>query len=192
LTIAPAFYAAGIYFCLRQIVITFGAENSRLPPAWYPRIFITCDVGSLILQALGGGMASAATHEGKNPSAGNHIMLAGLCIQVVTLVIFMGLSIDFAVKTWQRISSMGKEALDPKHAALRDSRRFRGFLIALTFATLCIFTRSVYRVAELSEGWTGYLISTQRYFIGLEGAIVALGILSLNVFHPGFCFREYN
>lgn len=81
-------------------------------------------------------------------------------------------------------------ALDPMHAKLRASKRFRSFLIALCFTTLCIFTRSVYRVAELSEGWSGHLIQTQRYFIGLEGAIVAAGVLALNVFHPGYCFRE--
>jgi len=191
LTIAPAFYAAGLYFCLSRIVITFGAENSRLAPKLYPRIFIPCDFFSLVLQAMGGGMASAATHQGKNPATGNHIMIAGLAMQVFTLAIFIGLSADFALKTWRRVESLGKEgALDPTHAKLRASKRFQGFLAALTFATLCIFTRSVYRVAELSEGWTGHLISTQRYFIGLEGAIVAAGVLSLNAFHPGFCFRE--
>jgi fumarate reductase subunit C len=38
LTIAPAFLAAGVYFCLRSIVMAFGAENSRISPALYPRI----------------------------------------------------------------------------------------------------------------------------------------------------------
>ena len=86
---------------------------------------------------------------------------------------------------------MGKDgALDPTHAKLRESRAFKGFLVALAFCTLCIFTRSVYRVAELSEGWKGHLIQTQKYFIGLEGAIVGVGVLALNVFHPGLCFRE--
>jgi hypothetical protein len=118
-------------------------------------------------------------------------MIAGLAFQVFTLAVFIELSCDFAFKTIRRVRALGREgALDPKHAKLRSSRRFKGFLAALCFATLCIFTRSVYRVAELSEGWKGHLISTQRYFIGLEGAIVAAGILSLNAFHPGFCFRE--
>jgi hypothetical protein len=190
LTIAPAFYAAGIYFCLSRIVVTFGADNSRLAPNMYPRIFIICDVLSLVLQATGGGMASVATHQNHSAASGNHIMLAGLCFQVFTLLIFIVLACDFALKTWRRISTLGKEeALDPTHDKLRRSRRFRGFLVALTFATLCIFTRCVYRVAELSEGWNGHLIKTQRYFIGLEGAIVATGVLALNAFHPGFCFR---
>lgn len=71
---APAFLAAGIYLCLARIVSTFGEANSRLPAVWYPRIFISCDIVSLVLQALGGGMASAATHTNKNPDVGDHIM----------------------------------------------------------------------------------------------------------------------
>ncbi|KAF2397974.1 RTA1-domain-containing protein [Trichodelitschia bisporula] len=190
LTIAPAFYAAGIYFCLRRIVTTFGASNSVIPPAWYPRIFIPCDVFSLLLQAAGGGLASSATHSGKNPTAGNNIMIAGLSFQVATLAVFIALASLFGARTWKRVRAMGEAALDPAHRALRESVRFQGFLTALAFATLCVFTRSVYRVAELSEGWTGHLIETQRYFIGLEGAVLVVGILGLNVFHPGWCFRE--
>ncbi|KAF2104502.1 parasitic phase-specific protein PSP-1 [Rhizodiscina lignyota] len=191
LTIAPAFLAAGLYLCLSRIVITFGPSNSRLKPLWYPRIFIPCDVVSLLLQAAGGGWASAATHSGKDPSKGNNIMIAGLAFQVGTLFVFICLSADFALKTLRRVKELGKEgALDPTHARLRESWAFKGFLIALAFCTLCIFTRSVYRVAELSEGWNGHLIETQKYFIGLEGAIVGAGVLSLNIFHPGLCFRE--
>ena len=117
-------------------------------------------------------------------------MIAGLSIQVVTLLIFIVLSGDFAWRTYRRSQTMGGEALDPTHARLRNSWAFKGFLVALSFATLCIFTRSVYRVAELSEGWNGRLIKTQSYFIGLEGAIVGLAVLALNAFHPGLCFRE--
>ncbi|KIW00569.1 uncharacterized protein PV09_07923 [Verruconis gallopava] len=191
LTIAPAFYAAGLYFCLSRIVTTFGEDNSHIPAKMYPRIFIPCDVFSLVLQAAGGGLASAETHAGRNATTGNNIMIAGLSFQVFTLLLFILLSLDFAIKTFRRVHSLGREgALDPKHAKLRASKLFQGFLVALTFATLCIFTRSVYRVAELSDGWKGRLISTQSYFIGLEGSIVAAGVLALNLFHPGYCFRE--
>lgn len=191
LTIAPAFFAAGVYLCLSRIVVTFGVSNSRIKPLSYPRIFIPCDVVSLLLQAVGGGMASAASHQGKNPKVGNDIMIAGLAFQVVTLFVFIVLALDFALRTVKRKRAVGsEEALDQKHAALRASWVFRGFLIALAFSTLCIFTRSVYRVAELSEGWNGHLIKTQKYFIGLEGAIVSAAALALNLFHPGLCFRE--
>jgi len=190
LTIAPAFLAAGIYFCLSRIVLTFGEANSRIKALSYPRFFIPCDVISLLLQAAGGGLASAQSHANKDPTTGNNIMIAGLSFQVATLAVFIALCTDFALRTLRRMKSMGVEAFDPRHAKLRSSFKFKGFLWALAFATLCIFTRSIYRVAELSEGWEGHLIKTQKYFIGLEGAIVGAAVLALNAFHPGLCFGE--
>ncbi|KAH9861427.1 hypothetical protein J1614_011173 [Plenodomus biglobosus] len=191
LTVAPAFLAAGIYLCLSRIITTFGSENSRLKPRSYPRIFILCDVVSLVLQATGGALASVASHENRSPDTGNHVMIAGLAFQVFTLLIFLLLALDFAIRTCRRISSDGAyAALDQRHAKLRSSWVFRGFLMALTISTLCIFTRCVYRVAELSEGWEGHLMLTQKYFIGLEGAVVIAAVLLLNMFHPGLCFKE--
>lgn len=190
LTIAPAFIAAGLYLTLSRIVVTFGPENSRIKPLSYPRIFIPCDVVSLLLQAAGGGIASAASNANKSPDIGDHIMVAGLAFQVLTLAVFICLCADFAIRTIGRMKKMGDAALDQSHAKLRASLMFRAFLITLAFATLCIFIRSVYRVAELGEGWEGALIKNQYTFIGLEGVMVIAASLSLNLFHPGFCFRE--
>ncbi|KAI1844239.1 hypothetical protein JX266_009530 [Neoarthrinium moseri] len=187
LTIGPAFMAAGIYFCLRSIIITFGAENSRLNPLWYPRIFIPCDVISLILQAVGGGMASVASHNRTDIDPGNNIMIAGLAFQVFTLLVFIIFAVDFAIRTLRR----GPAALDhdPALVRLRASWSFRLFLGALSLSTICIFWRSVYRVAELSEGWTGPLMRKQGMFIGFEGVMVVVAVLVLNVWHPNLCFQ---
>jgi hypothetical protein len=191
LTIAPAFVAGGIYLCLRRIVYAFGPANSRITPEAYTRIFIPCDFLSLVLQALGGGMASTASHQKKSVKPGDNIMVAGLSFQVFTLLIFMLVSTDFALRTWRRTKAMGTEAaLDPVYAKLRASFAFRGFVGALTLATLCVFIRSVFRVIELSEGWNGSLIKKQKLFIVLEGVMVTIAIVSLMLFNPAFCFRE--
>jgi hypothetical protein len=191
LTIAPAFLAAGVYLCLSRIVTTFGRENSRISARAYPRIFITCDFLSLVLQAAGGGIASVRTQNHEDPKLGNNLMIAGLVVQVVTLLIFMLLALDFATRTLRRIRQLGSQnALDPRHAALRKSWIFKGSLVALTLSTLCIFTRCVFRVAELSDGWSGHLMKVQHYFIGLEGAVIVAAVFLLNIFHPGFCFGE--
>lgn len=41
LTIGPAFMSAGIYFCLKRIVLIYGPDNSRIRPDTYPRIVST-------------------------------------------------------------------------------------------------------------------------------------------------------
>ncbi len=190
LTIAPAFIAAGLYLTLSRTVTTFGPENSRIKPHSYSRIFIPCDVISLLLQAAGGGIASATSNANKSPDVGDHIMVTGLAFQVLTLAVFICLCIDFAIRTLRRTLDMGNATLDPSHATLRASTMFRSFVAALAFATLCISIRSVYRVAELSEGWQGALIKNQYTFIGLEGPMVLVAVLALHAFHLGFCYRE--
>lgn len=189
LTFAPAFLAAGIYFTLSRIVVTFGRDNSRLAPLWYPRIFIPCDVLSLLFQAVGGGIAAAAETEAAS-DLGTNIMIVGLVLQVVTLTIFISLAADFSIRTWRRIRVMGDAALDPRFATLRTSGPFRSFLVALAVATLCIYTRCVYRIAELSDGWDGPLMSNQGLFIGLEGVLIAASVVLLLVLSPCYCFKE--
>lgn len=77
---------------------------------------------------------------------------------------------------------------NPALVALRGSTAFKGFLAALALATICIFWRSVYRVAELAQGWDGALIKKQNLFIAFEGVMVIVAVLALNVFHPAICF----
>ncbi|KAK2766133.1 hypothetical protein FQN54_007649 [Arachnomyces sp. PD_36] len=189
LTFAPAFLAAGIYFTLSRIVTVFGSESSRIPPKWYPRIFIPCDFVALVLQSAGGAIASSADTQ-EDSDMGTNIMIAGLAFQVITVFAFMALSTDFAIRTYRRMRAMGTAALDARHQRLRSSFFFRAFLGALSLATFCIFVRSCYRVAELSGGWDGELMSDEPLFIALESVLIAVACLALNAFHPGLCFRE--
>jgi hypothetical protein len=144
------------------------------------------------LQAAGGGTASAASHQNKDPYVGDNIMVAGLSFQVFTLLIFMIICVDFALNTYKRYKSLGSDAFDqnPVFVALRSKWQFKAFLAALALSTICIFWRSVYRVAELSEGWSGHLIRQQNLFIGFEGVMVIVACLVLNAFHPAVTFKE--
>jgi hypothetical protein len=118
-------------------------------------------------------------------------MVAGLSLQVFTLLIFMCLCTDFGLRTYARYRSMGEDAFDqnPAFKQLRQGWRFKGFLGALALATICIFWRSTYRVVELAEGWTGNLIKQQWLFVGFEGVMVIVACLALNIFNPAFTFR---
>lgn len=60
LTIAPAFLSAAIYLCLARIVVVYGEERSRIRPRTYTVLFCSCDFLALLLQAIGGAIASIA------------------------------------------------------------------------------------------------------------------------------------
>jgi len=51
---APVFYTAAIYVTISMLVESLDISLSRLPPKMYYIVFISCDVISLVLQAVGG------------------------------------------------------------------------------------------------------------------------------------------
>ena len=140
---------------------------------------------------MGGALASVAKHTGKNLAPGNNIMMAGLSFQVATIAVFMTLATDFALRTYRRVQAAGAgAALDqnPAVVKIRNSFKFRACLVALAVAALAILWRSMFRVAELSGGWTGELMAEQGLYYGMEGAMISVACLALNAFHPAVCF----
>lgn len=131
-------------------------------------------------------MASVASHDDTDISPGNNIMIAGLAFQVFTLLAFIILAVDFAIRTLRHPAQLNH---DPTLVSLRASTQFRLFLVALSLSTICIFWRCVFRVAELSDGWTGPIMKEQNLFVGFEGVMIVVAVLLLNVWHPNLCFR---
>lgn len=89
LTIAPAFIMAGIYFTFGQLVVIYGRQYSQLKPMWYTYIFISFDVISLVIQAIGGGMAASQSAEMKSTQSGTNVMIAGIVFQVFSMSVFL-------------------------------------------------------------------------------------------------------
>lgn len=58
----------------------------------------------------------------------------------------------------------------------------------LSLATITIFIRSVFRVAELKGGFHSKLANDEVEFMVLEGAMIVLATSAMTVMHPGFCF----
>lgn len=80
---------------------------------------MSCDFVSLVLQSIGGGIT--ATAGDKNTSnAGVHIMVAGLALQVFSLVLFMVLCLEFA---WHVRDARKEE----RFMELRSTGAFRVF-----------------------------------------------------------------
>jgi hypothetical protein len=148
-------------------------------------LFITCDFIALLLQAAGGGIASGANTTSTD-KIGKDIMVAGVSWQVFSLALFAVLCADYAWK----LRKAGHADMNPNCDDLRRSLYFRLFLWALGAATLAIFVRSVFRCAELSQGFKGKLANQQITFMVLEGAMIVIAVVLLTLFHPGRVFRH--
>lgn len=165
LIFAPSFVAAAIYITLKQLILAFSDATSLLRPSLYTWIFISCDMVSLTLQAVGGGLTGSAGENASQRDLGTNLMIAGIVFQVFTLLAFTFLVLLYVVRT----RNSWHDTVPSQARALVRSRRFQLFCSMLAVATLAVFTRCVYRVPELTGGWGSPIMRDEPSFVVLEG-----------------------
>ncbi|PVH71498.1 RTA1-domain-containing protein [Cadophora sp. DSE1049] len=181
ITVGPAFLAAGVYLTLKHLIIVYGAQFSRLAPKWYTWIFISADITSILIQAIGAALAASAD----NPEPGNTTMMVGLGFQVFTLAIFGIMAID----VWVHIRKH-KGEFNESAKGMRESRRFKLMIGSIIAAYIAIQIRCIYRIIEMAGGWANSIMQDEPSFIVLESVMIAFFVVVLNVGHPGFMFLQ--
>ncbi|KAF5383243.1 hypothetical protein D9615_004860 [Tricholomella constricta] len=189
--LAPTPLVAANFIILGRIVRKLGTAYSRLPPRWYTIVFCTCDFISLVIQGTGGGMA-ASSSTNPNQRKGGNVMLAGIVFQLgksiaLTIAVYACLAIEFFVRYFKdKPFSSRRDSKDPSlFGRPHMTQKLKIMSMALAFSTVCLFIRAIYRTIELSDGWSGRIISTELYFNVLDGAMVVLAIYTMNFVHPG-------
>lgn len=218
LTISPAFTMAAIYFFMAQVLVVYQLGVSRrlcmLKPLWFSYIFVVCDVLSLVIQAAGGAMASLSLDGDGDAENGTHVMVAGLAFQVFSMLFFIFITVNFFYRVWFRSdhairfsfanlfallfnTPKGKQLshqLDPtfsqEYASARRLTIFGYLPLILYSSVLFIYIRCIYRVIELAQGWSGYLITHEVYIMTLDALMVCLTCAIYVPFHPVFIFRK--
>ncbi|KAK3312972.1 parasitic phase-specific protein PSP-1 [Apodospora peruviana] len=169
ITTGPVFFCSAIYVQLSRTIVHLDRSLSRFTPKLLVWTFIPVDILSLVLQATGGALSSVLD----NPDIGVWTSMAGLILQVVTLLIFVSLFVDYVVRYIRQAS------LEPR------LKIFLGFLFG---SIILILVRCAYRIAELREGYDGELIHEEVSFMILESLMVLLAVFCLHVGHPGIAF----
>ncbi|KAJ7065696.1 RTA1-domain-containing protein [Mycena amicta] len=189
--ISPTPLLAASFIIFSRVVQQLGVNYSLLPVRLYAWIFVSCDVVALVIQGLGGGLASAAAARisclavlASNSVRSAHFTYPfpftnGLFAAVI--VIFSILVSDFFIRylrdaPWRSTSTLTRGTL---------TTRTKIVLSALCFSNVVLFIRSVYRIIELAGGWNGRIIHTQVYFDVLDGGMIVLAIFTWNFVHPG-------
>ncbi|QKX55539.1 uncharacterized protein TRUGW13939_02633 [Talaromyces rugulosus] len=183
--LGPVLFSASIYLCLSHIVILYGEKLSLIRPKTYVLFFLCCDVACLALQGAGGAVTSIAVHSEQLRQVGTRILIAGLACQVGSLVAFITCSILFFVRVMNSPQLRRKDT-----EQLRQTRKWRYFLCGLATAVTTILTRSVFRVIELKNGFSGGLANDEVAFMILESLMVVIACIPLTTFHPGLLFGD--
>ena len=118
-------------------------------------------------------------------------MVGGVCFQMLVMILYSVLLVFvYRYTTKKPVNQFRFRKTKPIQAVPEGSlnaeeiKRADRLIGAMVFSTLLIFIRSIYRTVELLDGWTGDIIEREDLFCILDGLMVLLAIVVLNIEHP--------
>ncbi|KIK14901.1 hypothetical protein PISMIDRAFT_687620 [Pisolithus microcarpus 441] len=191
--LAPTPFLAANFLVLGKIIEQLGSQYSRLSPKLYTLIFCAFDVICLIIQAVGGAMAADEVNQNQNPDNGGNIMLVGVAIQSCGMALYVLCAGEFLLRFLNN-TPVRKNSIpvseEKRNDKIEEWIMIRWLILGLVIQTFCLFVRAAYRTVELSNGWSGPIISTEAYFNVFDGLMMAIAVYTMNLIHPGFFLEE--
>lgn len=148
-TMGPTFITAAIYSILPHIVALYGSDVSVVQrPIWLSYFFLIFDLFALAFQALGSAFAAEGfdtiqvslavqepllvwfTDQRKKVQQGINVLIAGLVLQLASIVIFFGVYFLFMRQVVQN-----RNFLDPRFSDVYLSARFKTSLLCTSPST---------------------------------------------------------
>ncbi|BFZ55302.1 hypothetical protein PYCC9005_002342 [Savitreella phatthalungensis] len=175
IVVAPVFLSAALYTIVSLLIGVYGRKSSPIPPRAVLAIFITADVVATIVQIAGAALIGTAYSNENDPTTPNNILLAGLALQVAAFFLFLVLLtiVLYRGRKLHQDSQSARASVSP------------WFIGALVLATLLVYLRTVFRLAETAEGLGGKLSTREVFFGCLEFAPIVIAVYLLAFFHPG-------
>ncbi|KAI4268484.1 MAG: hypothetical protein L6R38_007831 [Xanthoria sp. 2 TBL-2021] len=179
IVVAPVLISASIYVCLSKLIRWAANVGFETPSGFLLRpklllwVFITADVVTSIVQIAGAALIGVAESNKDSPVTANNILLAGLAVQTAAFMLFLYLYTTF-------VFQLGRDAGNRVQFGV-----IRPLLLAIGVASLLVLLRTVFRLAETSEGVFGYASSHESLFGSLEFAPIIAAVWILAIWHPG-------
>lgn len=182
----PTLITAAIYIVLPHILALYGDRYFVIPsPLWVGMVFFGFDVFTLAFQVVGcvfsaGGVSSPEMKQGIN------ILLAGMGIQVLSLVSFFAVYYFFIFRLTRH-----QEWLDSTHASIYLAPRFRVFLVCLQISAAFLLARTITRIIQLSAGFDSMIFQSATINLVLDSAAVLFACLLVTLTSPAAAFGSH-
>ena len=207
---APVFLSGGVYTLLTsllqlsptnvpQTTTTTTTTLCGLPRRAIIALFVTADVVCTIVQVAGAALIGVRESRRQSPTTANRILLAGLVVQVGSFSGFLVLlgvflrrrsSSVFALSRGGKADARGRGGVDGVRILLGRMMGVRSWLVGLVVASLLVYLRTIFRMAETSQGVGGYASSHEVFFGVLEFMPIALAVGILGFVVPGTAVVE--
>jgi hypothetical protein len=114
-------------------------------------------------------------------STGEHITVAGLCVQLLFFSIFIFVATIFH-RRFNASAAAATMNMPVKY--MFRNRNWETVLYVLYTASALILARSAFRVIEFAMGNDGELLSHEAYAYIFDSTLMFLAMVTLNLFHP--------
>jgi hypothetical protein len=176
--ISPALFAASIYMILGRLIRVLDAEkHSMIRLNWLTKIFVFGDVFSFVIQGSGGGMMSGGASLDRI-HLGEHLILAGLFVQIIFFSVFVCVALVFHVRIVRNPSARAETMPSGGRAG------WMTLLKTLYLASALILVRSVFRVVEYIQGNAGYLLRNEVWLYLFDACLMFIAVALFNFVHP--------
>lgn len=115
-------------------------------------------------------------------TTGEHITIAGLCVQLVFFTFFFLTSLLFHIRIRSKPTQQTTQARQGHD--LHTTRSWESVIWGLYIASVLILIRSVFRLIEYAQGNDGYLISHEAFMYGFDSTLMLFAMVAMNVLHP--------
>ncbi|KAJ5497699.1 RTA-like protein [Penicillium expansum] len=130
-------------------------------PKLFTWIFIGSDIGSIVLQAAGGGVANAAGTDQAMVEKGNNITIAGIVFQVATMSECGVMALEFFIASRKNL----REGFQGEAGTEKLQQRICLVLAAEIVAYTTVLIRCIYQFPEMAGGWGNDLMQNQMEFL---------------------------
>lgn len=99
----------------------------------------------------------------------------------------------FHGKSAREYKSLYREPVyNPKFESIRSRKLMPYMPLGLTIAVIAVYIRCIYRVVELAQGFSGYLITHEVYLMTLDALMIAICGLIFVPLHPVWSYGTTN
>ncbi|KAG1752731.1 RTA1-like protein [Suillus paluster] len=179
IVLSPCFFIAANYVLLGRLAREIDCvHHVLLPVRRMTLIFVVSDVSTFVIQAVGASMTTSRVYN--SALTGLHIFLAGLTLQLVSIIFFCIVYARFLYKVHS----------EERAIWMQDSKRhwnsdWRTLSAAMAVSCITILIRSLYRVVEAAQGFYGSLSSSETAFYLGDTIPLCLAIAMYVAFWPG-------
>ncbi|KAI5124587.1 hypothetical protein M0805_003106 [Coniferiporia weirii] len=173
--LSPCAFIAAEYVLLGRLARHLKMDRYLLvSPRRVMPAFVGSDVTTFLIQAVGGSVSIAA-NDIKTNKTGSNIFLAGLVLQLASFLLFTSIYLRFIYCVYKREPETWHKDVTLKKPWYQD---WRSLVVIMTISCLGIIVRSVFRVVELSQGFTGAIATNEGDFYGFDSLplFIAVGI----------------